>query len=313
MERYFSFNTYLKQIFKERVHRISINAGFLCPNLDGSKSSFGCIFCNNDAFSQSYDSNLSQIENIRKQIVDTINFFSSNKRFKNIRKFIAYFQSYSNTYADVETLKNIFDVIKEFSQIVGISVSTRPDCIDIEKLKLLNSYSDKYLVWIEYGMQTSDDELLKWLNRNHTFEDFANAVELTKRFDKINIGAHIILGLPGQDVLKDAKKVAKLGLHGVKLHNLHVLKNTQLEQLYYQGEIKILDINEYIDIVCKFLEYIPENVVILRLVSSAKKELLIAPQWMNNKTAVVQMIQKKLEEMDTYQGKHSRKILVSTK
>jgi len=307
MKRYYSFNTYLRKIFKERVHKISINAGFRCPNLDGTKSLTGCIFCNNDAFSQKYDKNLSQIENVRKQIFDTIQFFLSSKRFKNIKKFIAYFQSYSNTYADLESLRNVFDIVKEFPQIVGISVSTRPDCIDIEKLKLINSYSDRYLIWIEYGMQTSDDKLLKWLNRNHTYEDFVSAVELTKKFDKINIAAHLIIGLPQQDVIKDAKEVTKLGLNGVKLHNLHVLKNTLLEQLYYQNKVKILDIDEYVDAVCKFLEHIPNDVVILRLVSSAKKELLVAPQWMNNKNNLIKMLQEKLELLDSYQGKYCEK------
>ncbi len=207
MERYFSFNRYLRQIFGERVHRISIDAGFSCPNLDGSISDKGCIFCNNLAFVQQYyDNKVSQLENVRKQIQDAINFYSNSKRFK-IKKFIAYFQSYTNTYADVEKLKSVYDVVKEFTQIVGISISTRPDCIDEEKLKLINSYTEKYLVWMEYGMQTSDDKILIWLNRGHSWNEFVNAVELTKKYPKINIGAHIIVGLPQQDIIKDAEEV----------------------------------------------------------------------------------------------------------
>lgn len=303
MQLYYSFNQYLKNIFGERVHRISINAGFSCPNLDGTKSNTGCIFCNNLSFSQEYDKNLSQIENIKKQITDTIQFFSTNKRFKNIKKFIAYFQSYSNTYTNIETLKNVLDTVKEFPQIVGISVSTRPDCIDEDKLKVLDSFTEKYLVWIEYGMQTSDDKILSWLNRNHTYEDFVSAVELTKKFPKLKIGAHIILGLPNQDVIKDAKEVKRLSIDGVKLHVLHVLKGTKLEQMFYENKIKILSLDDYVETVCKFLEHIPENIVILRLVSSAKKDLLVAPQWMNNKTYVISKIEKRFISTGSHQGK----------
>jgi radical SAM protein (TIGR01212 family) len=303
MERYFSFNRYLRQIFGERVHRISIDAGFSCPNLDGSISDKGCIFCNNLAFVQQYyDNKVSQLENVRRQIQDAINFYSNSKRFK-IKKFIAYFQSYTNTYADVEKLKSVYDVVKEFPQIVGISISTRPDCIDEEKLKLINSYTDKYLVWIEYGMQTSDDKILIWLNRGHSWNDFVNAVELTKKYPKINIGAHIIVGLPQQDIIKDAKEVGRLKLNGVKLHVLHILKNTYLEKLYNEGKIKILEENEYINEVCKFLENMPKDVVILRLVSSAKKELLLAPEWMNDKTKIILKINERLEQLNSYQGK----------
>lgn len=296
-ERYFSFNHYLKKIFGERVHRISLNASFSCPNLDGSLSDKGCIFCNNLAFSEEYT------KSVEQQIVDAINFFSTSKQFKNIKKFIAYFQAYTNTYADIDKLKQTYDVVKKFPQIVGISISTRPDCIDEEKLKLINSYTDDYLVWIEYGMQTSDDKILVWLNRNHTYEDFVKAVELTKKFPKINIGAHIILGLPQQDVLKDAKEVTKLKLNGVKLHVLHVLKSTVLEKLYCEHKVEIIDENQYVNLVCDFLENIPQDVVILRLVSTAKKEFLIAPEWMNNKFKVIFDINNELVKRNSYQGK----------
>ena len=232
-----------------------------------------------------------------------MNYLITGARGQLAREFIAYFQAYSNTYADVEELKSVYDVVKEFPQVVGISISTRPDCIDEEKLKLINSYTEKYLVWIEYGMQTSDDKILMWLNRGHSWDDFVCAVELTKKYPNINIGAHIILGLPQQDIIKDAEEVGRLRLNGVKLHVLHVLKNTYLEKLYNEDKVKILDETEYIDKVCKFLENIPTDVVILRLVSSAKKELLLVPQWMNDKKRIILKINERLQQLNSYQGK----------
>ncbi len=296
----YTFSEYLKEIFGERVHRISINAGFSCPNLDGKKSSLGCIYCNNDAFSVKYDNSISAKDNIKRQIVEGIKFYSTYYR---IKKFIAYFQSYTNTYADIATLKEMYDTIKEFKEIVGISISTRPDCVNEEILELINSYTEEYLVWVEYGMQTSDDELLLWLNRNHTFKDFVNCVELTKKFSKINISAHLILGLPNQNVSKEAAAVVNLKLNGIKFHVLHVLKNTQLEKLYCDNKITIVSQKEYVDDVCYVLTHIPENVVVMRLVSTAATEMLVSPLWMNNKQKVISEIRQKLTDKGWYQGK----------
>ncbi len=298
-ERYFSFNIYLRKIFKEHIHRISLNAGFSCPNLDDKIDTKGCIFCNNAAFVQE-----DSLKNLQQQIIDAINFFTNSRRFKNVKKFIAYFQAYTNTYSDLAKLKQTYDVIKKFPQIVGLSISTRPDCIDEEILKLINSYTDDYLVWIEFGMQTSDDKILDWLNRGHTYKDFLKSVELTKKFPRINIAAHIILGLPGQDIIKDAKEINNLYLNGVKLHNLHVLRNTVLETLYNENKIEILEVDEYVKIVCDFLENLRKDVVILRLVSSAKDEYLVAPLWMKNKFDVISKIKKELEIRNSYQGKN---------
>lgn len=297
MERYYSFNNYLKQIFGERVHRIGLNVGFNCPNLDGTKSSKGCIFCNNKSFIE-IDNDIS----VEEQIRQALKFFSTSKRFRNIKKFIAYFQAYTNTYGTVEKLKQVYDIVKNFPQIVGIFISTRPDCIDEEKLRLINSYTEDYLVWIEYGMQTSDNNILTWLNRGHTYEDLIKAVELTKKFPKINIGIHLILGLPGQDVIKDAKEITKLKISGVKIHLLHVLKNTPLERLYYEHKIKILTEEEYVREVCNFLEFIPSSVVILRLISTAKDKFLVAPRWMNNKFQVIKNIEEELVRRNSFQG-----------
>ncbi|MEN3014340.1 MAG: TIGR01212 family radical SAM protein [Endomicrobiia bacterium] len=300
MQLYYSFNNYLQEIFKERVHRISINAAFGCPNLDGTISNKGCIFCNNSGFAENVDNNLS----VEQQIKNTLEFFSSYKRFRNIRKFIAYFQAYSNTYATLEKLKQTYDIIKKFPQIVGLFISTRPDCIDEEKLKLINSYTDSYLVWIEYGMQTSNNDILKWLNRGHSFEDFVLAVELTKKFSRIKVAAHIILGLPGQDVVKEAHAVKNLKLNGVKLHLLHVLKGTYLEKLYSENKISLLNKDQYVKYVCDFLENIPSDVVILRLISTAKKNYLVAPLWMNDRFSIIEEVKDELKSRNSFQGKN---------
>jgi radical SAM protein (TIGR01212 family) len=313
LERYYSFNQYLKENFGERVHRISIDAGFSCPNLDGKISNEGCIFCNNKAFSvyakeniehKTYNENF-RLENVKEQIIKSIHFYKT--KFK-IKKFVAYFQSFSNTYADIETLKRTYDIVKEFPEIVGLSISTRPDCVDIEKLKLISEYKKNpqlKIVWLEYGLQTTDDKILSILNRGHTYKDFLTALELTKRFE-INVGVHMILGLLGQsydDIIKDAKTISHLPIDGIKFHILHILKNTKLEQMYNDGKIKLFSQEEYIKTLCDFIEHLPKNVVILRLISTANPRYLVAPKWINNKNGIITKIRQELETRDTFQGK----------
>lgn len=296
-ERIKTFNNYLKDIFKERVHRISLNAGFNCPNLDGKLSTDGCIYCNNKAFSL-YAKNQTPL---KEQITQSIHFYNANFA---IKKFIAYFQSFSNTYADFNSLKIAYDIIKEFPQIVGLFISTRPDCIDEDKIKLISQYKKDYLVWLEYGLQTTNNHLLKKINRNHTYEDFLAALALTRKYD-INVGVHIILGLLDQtkdDILQDAINLSQLDIQGIKFHVLHVLKGTNLEQIYKEGKLNLLSKEDYINIVCDFLERTKHDCVILRLVSSADKEYLIAPLWINQRSEVILGINNTLAKRNSYQG-----------
>jgi hypothetical protein len=221
-----------------------------------------------------------------------------------INHFIAYFQSFTNTYSDVDTLRRIYNTIREFPQIVGISISTRPDCIDSKKLELISEYKKEYLVWIEYGLQTTQDRVLTLINRNHTYQDFLDACRLTKRYD-INIGVHIIIGLPTQshqDILSDAEELAGLDIDGIKFHVLHVLKDTELEKWYRKKRLKLLDKDEYIRIICDFLERIPNRIAILRLVSSADPNYLLAPQWINQRAKVIEGVKRELQSRNTYQG-----------
>ncbi len=296
-ERFYSFNCYLREKFGERVHRISIDAGFSCPNIDGTKSKEGCIYCNNKAFSRFSREKIS----IEEQIVRSIQFYSEKMK---VKKFIAYFQAFTNTYADVETLKKTYDVIKRFPQIVGIFISTRPDCVDEEKIRMISRYKDKYLVWMEYGLQTTHDRILEIINRNHTYKDFLTAFNLSKKYG-LEVGAHIILGLPTQtyeEMMEDAYRLAQLKIDGIKFHVLHVLKDTLLEREYQEGKISLLTQQDYVNLVCDFLERLPKRCVILRLVSTADPKYLIGPCWINERGKVIEAIKKELERRGSFQG-----------
>jgi len=302
--RYYSYNQYLREKFGCRVHKLSLDAGFSCPNFDGSLSRTGCIFCNNRAFSPfSREPGLS----LEDQIIRSMSF--SKKRFK-AKKFIAYFQSFSSTYADPAELKKKYDVIRKFKDIVGLAISTRPDCIDKAKLDLIGGYAQDYRVYLEYGLQTMHDRTLQKINRNHSFVDFTRAVEMTAKRKNIHTSAHVIIGLPGEgekEIKETASAVAGLPLWGIKFHCLHAVKDTVLADMYDRGEVSLLSEDEYIDLLIQFLEIIPEQWVILRLVSDADRDCLIAPQWVNQKQRILQKIEKELETRDTRQGKYSPK------
>lgn len=297
MERYYSFSRYLKEKFGERVHRISIDAGFDCPNLDGTLSRQGCIYCNNQGFGKYARKNIS----IEEQIDKSLNYYR-NKR--GIKKFILYFQSFTNTYDGVAKLKDKYDIIKKYSEVVGLFISTRQDCINEEKLELISHYTKDYLVWIEYGLQTTHNHILKKLNRNHTYEDFLNVLSLTRNYN-IQTGVHIILGIPFvtyEEIITDAKRLSNLDIQGIKFHVLHVFKDTPLEKMYNREGLNLLTKEDYIKIICDFLERIPSNIVILRLISTASPEYLIAPLWINDKTAVIRDINNEMEIRRSYQG-----------
>jgi len=303
MEEYFySFNRYLKEKFGQRVHRISIDAGFNCPNIDGTLSNYGCIYCNNKGFAKYAGSS----KTIEEQIEESMLFY---RKRMGVNKFIAYFQAFTNTYADMETLHLRYDTIRKFPDIVGLFISTRPDCVDKEKISLIAQYLNDYLVWIEYGLQTTDNSILRKINRNHTYEDFLRAYELTRK-NHINVGVHMILGLPSQEyegMMQDAERLSHLDIQGIKFHVLHVLKDTQLESLYKNGEIRLLSKNEYVKIICDFLERIPSSFTILRLVSTAREDYLVAPNWINRKITLKEEVNQEFKRRRTYQGYLVRK------
>ncbi len=296
-ERFYSFKRYLQDNFGERVQRISLDAGFNCPNLDGTLSREGCTYCNNKAFARYAQSGVS----LKKQIEESMAFYQQRL---GVKKFIAYFQSFTNTHAALPALAEKYRVIKHYPQIVGLFISTRPDAVDAQKLKLIAEYKRDYLVWIEYGLQTTHNRILRSINRNHTYEDFLQALALTREYG-INVGVHLILGLPsanGEDIREDARKIAGLDVQGVKFHVLHVLKDTRLEGLYRQRKVRILDPQDYVNIICDFLERVPPNLVVLRLVPGAFPDYLVEPWWINDKHRVLDGIRKEFERRGTYQG-----------
>jgi radical SAM protein (TIGR01212 family) len=287
--KYYSFNQYLRDKYGTRVHRLSLNGGFTCPTRDGSLGREGCIYCNEEAFSRFAGQDVP----LRTQIESSMTF--AREKF-NADKFIAYFQNGSGTHAPVPELKERYDVIRDYPDIVGLFISTRPDCVNDEKLDLIRSYSDDYEVWIEYGLQTVHDRTLKRINRGHTYLQTEKAIKRTAE-KGIRVAVHVILGLPGEseeDMIRTAGRIAELPVSGVKLHVLHVLKDTELEKLYKKNEIKLLKRKEYVDIACSFLENLRPGCVVFRLVSTAKKEVLVAPEWINDKAGIIKDIEKKL-------------------
>jgi radical SAM protein (TIGR01212 family) len=301
--RYNDFNTYLSSIFGCRVQKITIDAGLSCPNRDGTVSLGGCIYCNDKGSGTGARSRgltiSDQIAAAKPALL---------KRY-NAKKFIAYFQSFTNTYGPFDTLKHLYEQVLGDADVVGLSIGTRPDCINEPILDLLQAYANHYLVWIEYGLQSAHDSTLAFINRGHDFNCFKTAVEATKNRG-INICAHVILGLPNEkkaQMLQTAQIVADMGIDGIKLHLLYVVKGTKLEKLYRANNYRCLEQHEYIDIVCDFLERLPKQMVIQRLTGDPHPNELVAPAWSLKKAQTIALIRKTLEARDTWQGKYAER------
>lgn len=298
-KRYNDLNTYLRSIFGCRVQKITIDAGLSCPNRDGSVSTGGCIYCNPRGSGTGAHA---KGHSVTDQILAGEKALS--RRYK-AKKFIAYFQSFSNTYAPVDILKKLYEEALSIDDIVGLSIGTRPDCVDEQILNLLEGYAKNHLIWIEYGLQSAHDKSLVLINRGHDFQCFIDAVDATLNRG-IKICAHVILGLPGEKrshMLETAEAIAKIGLDGIKIHLLYVVKGTKLEKLYQQGKYRCLEQQEYVDLVCDFLERIPKDMVIQRLTGDPHPEELVAPQWSIKKTQTLSLIKETLEKRDSWQGK----------
>lgn len=297
--RYRDLNNYLRELFGCRVQKITVDAGMTCPNRDGTISAGGCIYCNaRGSGTGAFFRGMS----VREQLEQGKTFLSRKYKAK---KFLAYFQSFSNTYAPVHHLKALYDEALCVSDVVGLSIGTRPDCVNEEILELIQSYADKYLMWIEYGLQSANDRTLLNINRGHDFACFQKAVEAT-RGRHIRICAHIILGLPGEnksDMLETARKLARIGIDGVKLHLLYVVRGTQMETLYREGSYLCMEQAEYVNMVCDILEILPQTMVIQRLTGDPHPEELVAPMWALQKTQTRRLIHEMLESRDSWQGK----------
>lgn len=296
-QRYVRFTDHLRRTFGCRVHKISIDAGFTCPNRDGRVTVGGCIYCNNASFSPG---------NRRLSVTEQI---AQGKRAVQqrygARKFLAYFQAYSNTYGDVQHLQSLYDEALACDDVVGLAIGTRPDCVPDAVLDLLAAYAARTYVWLELGLESGHDQTLVWLNRGHTVAAFQDAVQRAQQ-RHLQLCAHVILGLPGEshpDMLATVHTLARLRLDAVKLHHLHVVRHTVLEKLYHQGQVPLLSLDDYAALVVDCLEVLPPEMIIMRLMGDAPRDMLVAPDWSLQKRVALQRIEQELVRRETYQGR----------
>lgn len=299
MGYYRKLNDYLKEKYGGRIQKLAIDAGFTCPNRDGSKASGGCTFCNNLSFSPYAMSR----KTVQDQIEKSMEFYKN--RFKNIKGFLAYFQAFTNTYAPVEKLREIYDQAMNYDEIIGMSIGTRPDCVPDEVLDLIASYTvEKPEIWVEYGLQTAHFKTLRAINRAHGVAEFVDAVLRTKKRPGIKICVHVILGLPGEDyedMMETARLIAALEVDGIKIHPLHIVKHTVMEKQYYRGEIRELSIQEYARLAVDFLSILPKDIIVHRITGEASEDELIAPYWCSPKykNEVLKAIENEFEKRKT--------------
>ena len=298
-KRYHSLNYFLRDRFKEKVFKISLDGGFSCPNRDGTISKGGCLFCS-ESGSGDYagDRELS----ITKQFCDIKEMM--NKKWKE-GKYIAYFQAFTNTYAPVEELKRKYNEALKQEGVVAIAIATRPDCLQDEVLELLEEINKKFYVWVELGLQTVSDETARKINRGYRLEVYEDAIRRLKERN-IDFVTHCIFGLPGEtkeDMLRSVDYIAHSGSKGIKFHLLHLMKHTPMVKLYERGELEFLSQDDYIDLICKSIAMIPEDMVVHRLTGDAPRDLLIGPMWSLKKWEVLNAIDKALVDNEIYQGK----------
>jgi len=301
--RFNAYSNYFRTIYGARVQKVSIDAGFTCPNRDGSKSTGGCTYCNNDAFNPSY---CESVKPVSVQIGEGIEFH--RWRYNEAVSYLAYFQAYSNTYAPVETLKRLYEEALSYPGVIGLIIGTRPDCIDDEKLEYLKELSDRYYIAVEYGIESCYNKTLRRINRGHSFEDAVFALEKTAAFG-INAGAHFIFGLPGEtreEMLKEVDIISGLPIKTVKFHQLQIIKGTTMENEFKQtpGDFELFGWEDYLDFFISFLERLNPDIVVERFTGEAPPRFLTGEGWGKKRTdQIVSLIEKRLEELDTWQGR----------
>jgi radical SAM protein (TIGR01212 family) len=294
VEPYRTFNSFLKLKFPgQKVRKIPINAGFSCPNKDGLLSSLGCIFCDE------YGSGPIQYHHIgiRQQIEDFINHHPG-------KKYIAYYQAYTNTYAPVEELKKKYEIIFSYQDILGLFIGTRPDAIENETYELLKELNRKTYLSVELGLQSVHNKSLSFLNRNHSYSQFLETFSTLKAFH-IDTVVHLIIGIPGEsftDMLANVKEMNRLKPAGIKFHLLHILENTTLYRLFKQNQIQLMTIDQYIETMIYLLEHLDPSIVIHRITGEREPELFVAPGWALNKINVINRLKSKMVENRIVQG-----------
>lgn len=299
-KRYHTLNYFLRKKFGEKVFKISLDGGFTCPNRDGTISNKGCTFCSSKG---SGDFAGNRCEPIVKQFNDIKEMMSH--KWKN-GKYIAYFQAYTNTYAPINELREKYEEAINNEGVVGLAIATRPDCLDDDVLDLLEEISKKIYLWVELGLQTINDDTAIKINRGYELKVFDEAMEKLKARN-IDTVVHAILGLPGEnkeDMLKTIDYIGKSGAQGIKLHLLHLMKNTRLVEQYENGELKFLSQDDYIDSVVKGVSLLPQDIVVHRLTGDAPRTELIGPLWSLKKWEVLNAIDKAFEDNELWQGKN---------
>jgi radical SAM protein (TIGR01212 family) len=299
-KRYYTYEYYLRRTFSGKCAKIPLDGGFTCPNIDGRCGRGGCIYCSDRGSGDFAESAALPIEEQFRITREKLGSKWSTERC------IPYFQAHTNTYAPVEILREKFEKALSESGVVGMNIATRADCLENDVVEYLAEIAERTTLTVELGLQSSNDETARLINRGHTFEEFVHGYKkLLAASDKINICVHIILGLPGEDretMLRTVRDVAELRPHQVKLHLLHVIKGTAMARIYEKGEYTPLEKEEYVDLVCKSLELLPPETVIGRLTGDGMADDLLAPEWSRKKVSVINDIDKMLFAMNTMQG-----------
>ncbi|MCX8043872.1 MAG: TIGR01212 family radical SAM protein [Desulfobacterota bacterium] len=300
--RYYPFSAFLKQHFGERVHKITLDAGLTCPNRDGTRGTGGCLYCDSrgsgTGAATRYTSIRQQAQAVQHNLI---------RRYK-AHKFIAYFQSFCNTYAPADMLKTLYDEALALPGVVGLAVATRPDCLSPEVLELLAAYTKNYMVWLELGLQTIHDRTLAAINRGHTWQEFLEGYWRARSYPLL-VCVHVIIGLPGEsreDVVETARALGALKPDGIKIHSLYITKGTALERLYRIGTYKPLEREAYVTCACDMLELLPPETVIQRLTGDPDPSELVAPLWTLQKQETLRMIQNELQRRCSRQGARYR-------
>ena len=293
--RYNHLNEFLKEKFGERVLKICIDGNFTCPNRDGTKGYGGCVFCSEKGSG----------EHLKKSsISQQINNYFNSYKAERANKFIVYFQNFTNTYDTLENLKEKYDSALTDDRIVGLAISTRPDCINEEIVKLIKSYTNRYYVWVELGLQTSNDIIGEKINRCYSSSDFTNAVKLLNKYN-IDVVSHIMIGLPSEtelDIQNTVKFLNSHNIQGLKIHSTYVVENTKLEELYKNNDYTPITLEYYLNNLVYVLTHISKNIVIHRVSGDAPKDLLVAPKWNLHKKWIINGLDKILRENDLFQG-----------
>ena len=307
--RFNSYSEYFRQNFGERVQKVTIDAGFTCPNRDGSKGTGGCTYCNNDAFNPSY---CKPEKSIKQQIEEGMEFHIN--RYRRAKNYLAYFQAYSNTYAPLEHLKKIYSEALAIPGVVGLVIGTRPDCIDDEKLEYFKELSKSHYIIIEYGVESCYNKTLERINRGHTFEQSVEAIVKTHQLG-IKTGAHFIFGLPGEtrdEMMPEAKLISALPLDTIKFHQLQIIKGTAMEKEYntHPENFIFFELPEYIDFFIKFIEQLNPAIVVERFAGEVPPRFLAGPGWgLIRNDQIMVKFEKRLEELDTWQGRLFQKAI----